>query len=65
MNIWIDPERCSGHGRCYAVAPELFTDDERGYGRVIGDGAVDADQLAGARRAVLACPEGAVTLDEA
>ena len=29
----IDATRCSGHGRCYDVAPALFTDDDRGYGQ--------------------------------
>jgi ferredoxin len=64
MKIAIDADRCTGHGRCYALAPELFTDDERGYGEVIGDGTVTADHVEAARRAVLACPERAITLDE-
>jgi ferredoxin len=64
VKIRIDVELCSGHGRCYTLSPELFTDDDRGYGEVIGDGTVSADQLEAARRAVLACPERAITLDE-
>jgi ferredoxin len=64
MKIAIDYARCSGHGRCYTLAPELFTDDERGYGQVIGDGTVDAGTLEAARRVVVACPERAITLDE-
>jgi ferredoxin len=62
MRIAIDPGRCSGHGRCYAVAPMLFADDERGYGRVIGDGFIGAEQQVDAERAVVACPERAVRL---
>jgi ferredoxin len=62
VKVVIDTELCCGHGRCYQVAPELFTDDERGYGVATGDGTVATDQLEVARRAVAACPEGAISL---
>ena len=61
--IVIDTERCTGHGRCYTLAPTVFSDDDDGYGVVIGDGTVTADQLEDARRAVLACPERAITIE--
>ncbi len=64
MRVTIDSELCCGHGRCYQVAAELFTDDERGYGQTIGDGTVAPDQLKAARRAVASCPEGAIRLLE-
>ena len=32
MKVRIDPDKCQGHGRCYDLAPEVFTDDEEGYG---------------------------------
>jgi ferredoxin len=64
MRVVIDTERCTGHGRCYSLAPTVFTDDEEGYGVLIGDGAISADQLEDARRALLACPEGAITIEE-
>ncbi|MCH2185579.1 ferredoxin [Myxococcota bacterium] len=31
MRISINLERCSGHGRCYSLCPELFDEDEDGY----------------------------------
>jgi ferredoxin len=62
VRVVIDPERCAGHGRCYALAPDVFTDDERGYGQVVADGAVAPDQLDVARRAVGGCPEAAISL---
>jgi ferredoxin len=62
MKIVIDPGACSGNGRCYTLAPELFTDDERGYGQVVGDGTISDDQLELAQRAVLACPEDAISI---
>jgi ferredoxin len=64
MRIRIDFDRCSGHGRCYDVAPSLFTDDERGYGQVKGDGTVTPETDEEARAAVNSCPERAVELVE-
>jgi ferredoxin len=64
MRIRIDEARCEGHGRCYAVAPELFEPDEIGNGRVIGDGTVPPGLAGAARRAFDNCPEEAITLEE-
>jgi ferredoxin len=63
LHLRIDTERCSGHGRCYDVASELFTDDDEGYGQVTVD-RPNAEQMATARLAVNSCPERAVILDE-
>ena len=60
MKVQIDPERCQGHGRCYDLAPNLFGDDEEGYGQVLGDGTVSPDQERDARLAVVNCPEHAI-----
>jgi ferredoxin len=61
----IDHARCTGHGRCYALAPELFVDDDAGYGQVIGDGGLADDAaIAAAQRVVIACPERAVAILE-
>jgi ferredoxin len=62
VKISIDTDRCSGHGRCYAVAPELFVDDDAGYGQVIGDGTVPEGMEEAARLAALSCPEQAVLI---
>ena len=64
MRVSIDHDRCTGHGRCYVLAPELFVDDDEGYGRVIGDGEVVPAQVEAARKAAQSCPERAVLLDE-
>ena len=64
MKVHIDPERCQGHGRCYDLAPQLFGDDEEGYGQVLGDGVVPPGQEDAARRAVANCPERAIDLLE-
>jgi ferredoxin len=63
MKIVIDQDACSGNGRCYSLVPELFTDDERGYGKVVGDGTVGDDLREAAARAVRACPENAISIE--
>ncbi|MEV4461874.1 ferredoxin [Microbispora sp. NPDC004025] len=64
MKVTIDPQRCQGHGRCYDLAPELFGEDDEGYGRVLGDGIVPPDGERAARVAAANCPERAVVLAE-
>ncbi len=64
VKIRIDKDLCSGHGRCYVLAPSLFTDDDEGYGEVIGDGEVSSELRAEADRAVGGCPERAIVLED-
>jgi len=64
MKISIDVNLCSGHGRCYALTPTLFVDDERGFGQVRGDGTVAPGLEQDARRAVGSCPEHAISAEE-
>jgi ferredoxin len=64
MRVHVDEDRCTGHGRCYAVAEELFAPDDLGNGREIGDGTVPPGLEQKARLAVANCPEQAITLDE-
>lgn len=64
MRASIDHDRCTGHGRCYVLAPETFVDDDEGYGQVIGDGDVAPEHEEAARKAAQSCPERAVLLDE-
>ena len=64
MRVQIDSERCQGHGRCYDLAPELFGEDEDGYGQVLGDGRVPPGLIDGAQLAVANCPEAAIAVLE-
>jgi ferredoxin len=64
VKLQIDPNVCQGHGRCYDLAPDLFGDDEEGFGQVLGDGIVPPDQERDARLAVGNCPERAIELLE-
>lgn len=63
MKLRIDPGRCAGHGRCYVEFPDLFADDEAGYGTVLGDGVVAAHRRDEIRLAVIRCPERAITAE--
>lgn len=59
--IVVDADRCTGHGRCYTLAPDVFDADEIGHSIVL------VDEVAGEleEQAVTAernCPEGAITL---
>lgn len=62
IRIEIDLEACTGHGRCYELASNLFTDDERGYGQVI-DSVIGPELMEEARSAAGACPERAILLN--
>ncbi|MGH3301796.1 MAG: ferredoxin [Streptosporangiaceae bacterium] len=64
MRVHIDPERCQGHGRCYDLAPDVFGEDDEGYGMVLGDGVVPPQQEHDAHRAATNCPERAIELIE-
>jgi ferredoxin len=60
----VDADRCEGHGRCYALAPELFAADDIGNSSEIGDGTVPPELEREARLAVANCPELAITIME-
>ena len=64
LKVSVDRERCQGHARCYALAPELFELDELGNGREIGDGAVPAALADKAWLAKANCPEDAVLVQQ-
>jgi ferredoxin len=59
----VDAAKCTGHGRCYSVAPDLLSDDDEGFVTLSGSSMdITDDQLASAEEAVAACPERAITL---
>lgn len=62
MRVAIDAARCQGHGRCYELAPEVFAEDEDGYGVVRTDGDVPDQCEEDVRLADLNCPEAAVVV---
>ncbi len=64
MRVHVDGDRCQGHNRCYALAPELFDVDDLGNASERGDGTVPAGLEDKARRAVANCPEYAISIEE-
>ena len=40
MRVHVDGDKCQGHNRCYAIAPELFDVDDLGYAHELNDGVV-------------------------
>ena len=60
--IIIDTDLCSGHGRCYVVAPEIFYDDSAGYGQVKEGVRLSTSNQKQVERAIKACPEGAIKI---
>ena len=64
MRVRVDNEKCQGHNRCYALAPELFDVDDLGYAHELNDGVVPAGLEDKARLAVSNCPEYAITIEE-
>ena len=63
VKIRVDDRLCMGHGRCYDLAPEVFTADEVGHGEVLRRQVADA-LTEKARLAEQNCPEGAIFLEE-
>ena len=64
MKLAIDPVRCTGHGRCYTLAPGLLSYDEQGFvaerGQIVD---VPNEHAAAAENAARSCPEQAISLD--
>jgi ferredoxin len=76
MKVVVDESICTGHGRCYALAPGVFAPDDYGHcalvhaepGAGAGDGTSEAeipDALTDAARLGRDnCPEQAITVVE-
>jgi ferredoxin len=59
VRVRVDAAACVGHGRCYVLAPEVFSDDERGH-CVVAKPEVPASLEPKARLAADNCPERAI-----
>ncbi len=60
--LLVDGSRCDGRGICALCCPDRITLDEWGFARIDSRPIEQSSVLARARRAVAACPEGALAL---
>jgi ferredoxin len=61
MRVSVDPERCTGHGRCYLLAPDVYDADDVGHSMVLIEdvsGELEQHAAVGEQN----CPESAITL---
>lgn len=65
MKLTVDGTLCTGHGRCYSLAPDVFEPDDEGYNSQ-RDVPIDVppDHEDSAEMAMHACPEGAISAAE-
>jgi ferredoxin len=61
LRVQIDQEKCQGHARCAALAPEIFDTDDIGHG-VVRTPDVPPSLEAAAQLAAGNCPERAIVL---
>jgi ferredoxin len=61
VKIRFDAGRCTGHGRCYTLAPSVFDADDEGR-CVVRAAEVPPAQQREARAAVINCPEDALAI---
>lgn len=65
MKLRIDGALCSGHGRCYSIASDVYTPDDEGFSdnrdaeREVRQGFEEA-----AREGARSCPEEAISISE-
>jgi len=64
LKVHVNPDKCQGHNRCKAVAPELFELDDYGYSHEVNGGVVPPEFEEKARLAVVNCPENAIIIVE-
>jgi ferredoxin len=63
VKLLVDAESCTGHGRCYRLAPDVLGFDDEGYVTPRGEPIeFPADQRDVAEEIVGSCPEQAITL---
>ena len=63
MKIIVDTEKCVGHARCAAVAPDVFELDDAGY-NVTPVKTIPKELEEQALRGMRACPERIIKIEE-
>lgn len=63
MKIRLDEQACVGHGRCYALAPDVYEPDDMGH-CIVRHAEVPPELEDAARTGANACPEDALVVEE-
>jgi ferredoxin len=63
MRVYIDDERCKGHGMCCGLCPQVFELSDHGYASVLLQ-EVPAELQDVVSTASEQCPEGAISIEE-
>jgi ferredoxin len=63
VKLAVDLGRCTGHGRCYTLAPHVFDADDEGHCVLVRPEVAPAHERE-ARSAVVNCPEDAIEVIE-
>jgi ferredoxin len=64
LKVHVNRDKCQGHNRCRAIAPELFELDEYGNAHEVGDGSVAPELEEKAYLAKSNCPEFAIEISD-
>lgn len=65
MTVKVDSNRCQGHARCFAFAPDAFDFDDEGFAFVVdGKERYDDKVPADIKLAIANCPERAIVATE-
>ncbi len=65
MKVAIDRGKCTGHGRCFSLSPDVFDCDDQGFGLVVIEDVEpdDDDLVEQSTNAALNCPESAIRVE--
>ncbi len=65
LRIAVDQAQCVGHGRCYALAPDVFGPDDFGHCEILIDEVAPGSMMeAQARLGAQNCPEQAIVISD-
>jgi ferredoxin len=59
MKVWVDDQRCRGHGVCVTLCPDVFSLTDDGYAEAIASD-VPTEFEAATHEAIDCCPEQAI-----
>ncbi len=64
MIVSVNTDLCTGHGRCYALAPTVFGADDYGHCEVVVERPATPELQRHARLGAENCPERAIVVAE-